>query len=254
MKTYIKSEALKMKHTFSEKICWLMPVLTLLLSAVLMWGYFAVNSYNWWYGTMLPGMTAIICGLAGQKDKKMKNQAVASLPISLKKVWEAKIVICCKGIVIGCMVVFLGEYILVFLAQRLFHMQFSITVTLTQGLAATLILIVTTVWQVPFYLCLNQIIGFFPTVLMGFGLSAVIGILSAVESFWYLVPFAIPARLMCPILGVLPNGLPAQPGNMTFTPELLSESVILPGICISVLWFLVLGKITSAWHEKQIIT
>ena len=40
---------------------------------------------------------------------------------------------------------------------------------------------------------------------------------------------AIPMRMMCPLLHVLPNGLAAEAGN-----PLLDTGVIVPGMCLSI--------------------
>lgn len=51
---------------------------------------------------------------------------------------------------------------------------------------------------------------------------------------------------MCPILGILPNGLFAKPGD-----PLLNPNVIPVGIVISALLFLLLMLITTNWFEDQ---
>ncbi len=56
----------------------------------------------------------------------------------------------------------------------------------------------------------------------------------------------IPARLMCPTLGIRPNGLPIPAGS-----ELWSTHVILPGILLSFAWFIVCAILFEIWFEKM---
>ena len=73
---------------------------------------------------------------------------------------------------------------------------------------------------------------------------------AATETLWQ-IPYAIPARLMCPVLKILPNGLPAEPGSITFTQELLSWNSILPGVVISVFCFLLITEICVRLYERK---
>ena len=71
------------------------------------------------------------------------------------------------------------------------------------------------------------------------------------KNIWMISPYTYPSRLMIPILKILPNGLYAETGSVTFKPELLSYDVILPGIVISVVLFLLFTYVTAKWFEKQ---
>lgn len=82
----MKAEKLKWKRTFIAKLLWLTPLVTLLISAVLMGGvYFQTGAYNWWYTMLLPGALTICCALVVEKDKKIKYHSILALPLDLKK-------------------------------------------------------------------------------------------------------------------------------------------------------------------------
>ena len=86
MLAIIKAERLKWKRTFIPQLLWLTPLITLLLSAVLMGGaYFQTGAYNWWYTMLLPGALTICCALVVEKDKKLKYHSILALPLDLKK-------------------------------------------------------------------------------------------------------------------------------------------------------------------------
>ena len=50
----IRSELLKMRHTFSMKLVILAPLVILLLGYLLSSSYVQLSAYNWWYSMILP--------------------------------------------------------------------------------------------------------------------------------------------------------------------------------------------------------
>ena len=59
------------------------------------------------------------------------------------------------------------------------------------------------------------------------------------------------AKLMCPVLQILPNGLPAVPESVMFTPQALEKSVIVPGILLSMGLFALLTAMTARWYQRR---
>ena len=53
---------------------------------------------------------------------------------------------------------------------------------------------------------------------------------------------------MCPLLHVLPNGLAAEAGN-----PLLDTAVIVPGMCLSIIWFVFVRVLFLKWFERRAI-
>ena len=246
MLQYFLSENLKIKNTFLKKMVWIMPILTVLLSFFLAANYFQVDSYNWWYTLMLPGSVSLTCTLQSKIDGSMKNRAVLSLPVDLKKIWVAKVFVGIKNLSISCLIIFLSVQLssLVINRQAIGEMPFL------NSLLATILLIVTFMWQIPLCMFLGNKIGVFSTVLINVPLNIIFTILS-VEKYWWAIPFSYPARLMCPVLKILPNGLLAKPGSQTFTPELLNYSSIPFGVSISIILLLAITYFTARWFEKQ---
>lgn len=247
MYSYFKSEVLKMKHTFAGKLIILAPMFTILLSLVLNPMYLKSSCYNQWYSMILPGSLSLGCTLVAIKDQRMRNMAVISLPINLKKVWISKVLVCTAMLIIASIILFLGTLVL----GGILNLNEIIRIPITNGFVGILVLVITFLWQIPLCLFLGSKIGMFPTILINIAAYMVLGIVAATESIWWMIPYAIPARLMCPILKILPNGLQAVEGSMTFKPELLSSDVILPGIIISVILFIILTMITAKWYEGQ---
>ncbi|WJE55714.1 lantibiotic immunity ABC transporter MutE/EpiE family permease subunit (plasmid) [Bacillus cereus] len=247
MISYLASEKIKIRHTFLNKLIWLAPLAPMLLAFLLAADYFQITSYNWWYIIILPGMLSLSCVLLAEKDKKMNNRAILSLPISLKQVWISKVLLILGIVICSCMIFFCGTQLSSFLLNK---ENFRIIPTMN-ALLGSILLIVTFMWQIPICLFLGNKIGLFPTVLLNIGANGFLGVLFATKSIWVISPYAYPSRLMIPILKILPNGLYAEPGSVTFTPELLSYHVILPGVVISVVLFLFFTYVTAKWFEKQ---
>ncbi|MCH3963384.1 MAG: lantibiotic immunity ABC transporter MutE/EpiE family permease subunit [Clostridium sp.] len=246
MAAYFKSESLKIKHGFSKKLVFLAPVFTIIVSLFLSAAYFHETVYNWWYVMILPGMMSILCTLVAKQDGRMKNMAVIPLSVDLKKVWMSKIFLCMIIMAEASAVVLAGAVVIGnLLGIGVFKLP------LLNQFEGISVLALTFLWQIPLCLFLGSKIGMFPTIIINMAAYMVLGILCAVKGFLWMIPYAIPARLMCPILKILPNGLPTVPGNQTFRPELLSKGVILPGIAISLVLFLVLAFATSKWYERQ---
>lgn len=246
-----RAEKIKFRNTFTTHLFWVMPLSVILISLVLARNYVVMNSYNWWYILMLPGMLALLCCLTGQKDKKLKNRAVLSIPVNLKQVWDVKVLLCAKGLIFANILLVLAVNILKFVLESCFGIRQVIESYVLQGIAAAGILILVFLWQIPFCLWLTHMLGFFPAFCITVILNELGGTIGALGSSWLFIPFAIPARLMCAVLKILPNNLVAEEGSMTFFPELLDKGSIFPGILVSLLWFLAIWMATRIWYEKK---
>ncbi|NFH70160.1 lantibiotic immunity ABC transporter MutE/EpiE family permease subunit [Clostridium botulinum] len=246
MLKYFLAENKKIKNTFLNKLVWLAPILTILLSMFLAVDYFQVDSYNWWYTMMLPGSLSLGCCLLSRIDGKMKNKAVISLPIDLKKVWFAKILIGIKNLAISCIIILVCSQ----LGVVLINLESMKEISVINRIYATILLIITFMWQVPLNIFLENKIGLFGTVILSLVANIFFGIM-AVKSYWWMIPFSYPFRIMCPVLGVLPNGLMAVPESQTFTPEVLSYSSIPFSIIVSTSLFLILTYLSAKWYERR---
>ena len=96
-----RAENLKYRHTVTGKLWILMQTLTLLLAYGISRGNGISSAYNWWYILMLPGMVTLSACMIIEKDRKGKNRAVLSLPVSPEKVWDAKILVGMKTLLLA---------------------------------------------------------------------------------------------------------------------------------------------------------
>ncbi|MGZ0041420.1 lantibiotic immunity ABC transporter MutE/EpiE family permease subunit [Paenibacillus ottowii] len=240
MQQYIAAEHLKLKRTFTKKLVWLAPIVTLLLCTGLMGGHmFQSASYNWWYIMLLPGTLTLMCSGVIQKDgKKLKYHAILGMSVDSAMVWYGKIGVCVR--------LLMFSFIILFIGITLGGFVFSTSVTLARSVAATLILFITFLWQIPLCLFLTDRIGMFATLFINMLGNVACTILFATSSIWWTVPYAIPARLMCAVIQVLPNGLAVPSGD-----PLLDQGVIAPGLVITVCLFMILSVLTAMSFRKR---
>lgn len=237
----VRMEQLKLHHTFGRKLPILAPALTLVLALVLTSGYnntFPAGAWNWWYIMLLPGMLAILSYLNVKKDKKAGYYNLLSTPVPREKSWFGKIFYCAGGLLLANLLIFLGTWA--------GGAVFGTTISFGEGLWGAVLLALTYLWEIPLCLFLNVRFGVFTGVFTSMAL-AVLGVAFLADTgLWWVCPSSIPIRLMCPVLGILPNGLLVPQGSPLLLPD-----VILPGITLSLLWFLILAVGTARWFRKM---
>lgn len=240
MKNIIKAEQIKFQHTFSKTLPVIAPALTLLLVFLLTGGMenaFPAGAWNWWYFMLLPGMLSILCCLNISKEKKCKYYNLKALPVDEKRLLLGKIIYLSKGLFLSNLIIFTGASI--------GGAIFGTAISIPAGVIGAVLLSVSYLWEIPLYLFLSAEFGMFVGVFSCMVLS-IGGVAAADRSSWWLCPSAIPIRLMCPTLGLLPNGLPVPNGS-----ELLNINVILPGILISALWFAGMIFLFTTWFVRR---
>lgn len=241
MSHIIKAEHLKFNRTFTKCLPVVAPMVTLLLVLALTGGLadaFPAGAWNWWYATLLPGTLAVMCYLNIAKDRKNRYYNLKSLPVSGKKLIFGKMMYLALGLLAANVIIFLGATI--------GGSVFGTTISIGGAAVATILLTVSYLWEIPVYLFLSAKFGMFADIFFCMVIS--IGGVATVadKSSWWLCPSSIPVRLMCPTLGLLPNGLPIPAES-----ELWSTSVILPGVILSVVWLAVCSMLLNLWFEKM---
>lgn len=92
---YLKSEHLKFKRTISNKLIFIVPLITAIF-AWIMGGYMGYQymTLYWWYAFLLPGAIAILCSLShGKEENAGKYYSVFSMPVNLSRFEFAKCII-----------------------------------------------------------------------------------------------------------------------------------------------------------------
>lgn len=242
MLNMIKAEYLKSRHTFAALLPVIAPVLTLMLVLLLMGGggnLLPAGAWNWWYTLLLPGMLAMICVLGMKKDKKMDYFNLLVLPVPMGRCMAGRIIYCSMRLLWANLIMFMGAWV--------GGALFGSTISAAEGFCGFLLLSIVFLWEIPLYLLLSARFGMSAALFSSMALSLG-GVVGADGSFWWVCPSAVPARLMCPVLGILPNGLlvPAESG-------LWNGNVILPGVLVSLAWFVIMSGIAVAWFDRRAV-
>ncbi len=240
MMDYIKAENLKCHRTFVKKLVFLAPLLMVLLAGI-SGIYLVQNGYNWWYIILLPGFITLATALVNQiEERKLHYRTVFALPVPLQKIWVSKVILLAVYVIAACILHLVGMIIGKLLINP------TSTISITQMVMATSILIVVSLWQIPFCLFISKKFGLMTAVLINLVIGVILDILVATESFWWTCPYSWATRLMCPVLGILPNGTLALQGD-----ALLDLGVLPMGIALSIAFFLLLLLVTANWFQRQ---
>lgn len=236
----LKSEFLKQKHRFSLKLLWLSPLIAVALVIILMGGrYFTEGVFNWWYTMILPGTLSMIVSFTVSAEKKHNHHGLFSVSINKKKLWISQLIM--------NTILLLIINIIFFIILSTVGIVLGVTMPFPNSFVASFVLFLTFAWQIPFFMFISEKIGSFFSIMLSLLCNMGFGIFFAATRLWY-VPFAIPARLMCPIIKVLPNGLPLEAGN-----HLGNTSVIFIGIMITVALYFILSFLTTLWfHHREV--
>ena len=239
MLALLRSEKLKMRHSFGGLLPLSAAMLQIFISLMLSRGtdFFTINAWNWWYTMILPGMLAVLCYLNMQKEKKQHYANMLLTSIAPDYCWMSKIFYCAVKLLCANLIFFIG----VFAGGLLF----GASVSPAAGLMAAILLSVCYLWSIPLYLMLSARFGMFAAVFVCMGLTVGSLILLGATKLWWLCPASIPFRLMCPVLGIMPNGLLVEPGSRYMNP-----AVIFPGILLSLLWFAAFTFMTVRWFRR----
>lgn len=235
----IISEHMKFKRTFIKKIAIIAPILSILASALLeaQTSYIEQGSYNNWYTTIFPGILPLICaGVINKDSKKLKNRAILCLPFDPAETWISKILVCIWFSFLSCVTFFI---VITFAKFSRIN-----EIPILNSIEASLLIFITTLWQIPLCLFITDRLGTVSSLLINF-IFTIIGVVLA-PSIGIVFPYSITSLIMCPVISVLPNATYA-PANS----PLKNSSVILPGVVITVALFIVLSILTSLWFRKK---
>ena len=239
----VRAEYRKQRHTFVAHLPFIAPAFT--QCVVLPWAHgmgsaLFAGIWNWWYTLLLPGMLAIFCCLGMKKDERINYYNLLFVPVPVKRCVMGKIIYAFLGLVSANFLMFAWTWLVSVLLGQ--------TAPVMGGFFAFLVLSITLLWEIPLYVFRSARFGMLVILFSGMALQFFsVGFL-ADTTLWWVFPMAIPVRLMCPVLGILPNGLPVPNGS-----GLWDSGVLIPGMLLSLAWFLVLTVLTCAWFQRKAV-
>lgn len=233
MQNYIKSELLKNKRSFAVKMVFLIPVVCILCAVFLMnGGYVQTLAYNWWYLIFLPFILVYLCGHLIRFDMKPNFHGLFSILTNKSLLAYAKVIVATIYLMLANWIFFL----IIFVAGIVFGTQINVV----DNLLAAIVLTLTFAWQIPFFMLVSKKINVFVSILVSVVCNLGIACLAAMKSLWW-IPFAIPARMMYHVLGILPNGLVENSGEMNGGAGVLSGGILI-GVVLYIIMTYALGK------------
>lgn len=239
MNRLIKAEYIKGRRSFGRKSLVAFPLLVATMAIVLMGGQFSqIGAFNWWYMILLPTLMGLVCINLTEPEKRNGFFNVSVLPVAKGKIWLAKALAGCSYLLGANMVVF----VLTAVSGSMFGAQYK----LWQGLAAAFALTLACAWQIPLWMFISTRLSSVAALLGALIVNVLCSSQPMAGGRLWFVPFAIPARLMAPILGVNPNGVPMQPDS-----PLWDTGVILPGLLIASVLFVAVLYATGRWFNGR---
>ena len=221
MRNLVKAEWVKGRRRGVRTFIWLFPIVCTLLAVVLMGGLNAqMGVFNWWYMLVLPACVALIAIDVVVIDKQVQFLPILLLPFEPRKAMTAKVILGCSYLLVANLII--GG--LAMMVGFVFEQQYSIDTILL----ATLVMTLTMCWQIPLGIYLTVRFQAIASFLLLFGLNVFFSSQSFSGTKLWCWPFSITARLMAPILGLNPNGLP-----LDVTSPLNNKTVLLPGLLIT---------------------
>lgn len=236
---YLRSEHLKFKRTISNKLLFIIPLITVIFAWVV--GGFIGLQYTalyWWYAFLLPGAIAILCSLSHRKEENAgKYYSVFSMPINLSKFEITKGIVLIEKLLVAA--IFLA---LVISISNIISPATAVYSVL-QSIAGSIGIILTSVWQIPLYLYLVRKTGLFLPIVLNTVLGIFLPIALGNTLVWWLVPYCYAAKLAEPLMGIELNG--------TFAGDYKFSITVLISITLSILLFLILSYADAKDFSKR---
>lgn len=233
----IHSELLKMRHTFTLKLFVAAPVVTLGLGYFLSGNFVQFTAYNWWYKFILPITIAIWCANFISCEKRTQYQNILCLPIAMKNIWLGKVLAATVLLFLTNLIMWGGCTVFGIFTVR--------NIAPLNGFVGCMLLFLTCLWQIPITMWLTKKTNYLVAVLTSVGCNVVLSMVGAESSLFYLNPFAIPVRIVCPFFKMHPNGILIENGSF-----LLNTETVIPAIGISLI-LAALCIMLTAWSFNK---
>ncbi len=228
----IHSELLKVRHTFALKLFVAAPIVTLSLGYILSGKFVQLTAYNWWYILILPITIAIWCASFISCEKRTQYQNILCLSVDMRKIWIGKLFAAAVLLLLTNFVMWGG--------CTLFGFFTVMNIDPLNGFFGCMLLLFGYVWQLPLIMWLAKKTNYLTAILISFSCN-ILSMIGAESDLFYLNPFAIPARIVCPFFKMHPNGIPIENGSY-----LLNTGTIIPAVGLSLI-LAVLCFLLTVW-------
>ena len=236
---YLKSEHLKFRKTASNKLLFIIPLITASFAWIVS-GFtgFQYTTLYWWYAFLLPGSIAILCSLSHRKEENAGTyNSIFSMPVNLSKFEFAKSIILIEKLFVAA--IFLAMIISVSNMISPATAVYSVC----QSIIGNIGIILTSVWQIPLCLYLARKTGLFLPIVLNTIPGIFLPIVMGNTAVWWLVPYCYAAKLAEPLMGIKLNG--------TFAGFYRFSITALISILLSIVLFLILSYADAKDFSKR---
>ena len=236
---YLRSEHLKYKRTISNKLLFIIPLITAFFAWIVGgFGGFQCMAFYWWYAFLLPGAIAILCSLSHRKEESAgKYYSVFSMPMNLSK-FEAV-----KGIILIEKLFVAAVFLAMLISISNIISPATAVYSVLHSIVGSMGIILASVWQIPLCLYLARKTGLFLPIVLNAVLGIFLPIVSGNTAVWWLIPYCYAAKLAEPLMGIELNG--------TFAGEYGFSVTVLLSITLSILLFLILSYADAKDFSKR---
>lgn len=236
---YLKSEHLKFKRTISNKLLFIIPLITVIFAWVV-GGFigFQYTALYWWYAFLLPGAIAILCSLSHRKEENAgKYYSVFSMPMSLSKFEAAKSIVLAEKLFIAAL------FLVMLISISNIISPATAVYSVVQSVVGSIGIILASIWQIPLCLFLARKTGLFLPIVLNTILGIFAPIVMGNTAVWWIVPYCYAAKLAEPLMGIELNG--------TFTGNSGFSITVLISIVLSLLLFSLLTYVDAKNFSKR---
>lgn len=236
---YLKSEHLKFKRTISNKLLFIIPLIT----AVFAWivgGFtgFQYMTIYWWYEFLLPGTIAILCSLSHWKEESAgKYYSVFSMPLNLSKFQIAKEMILIEKLLAA------GIFLALLISISNILSPVAAVYSFPQSIAGCIAIALASVWQIPLCLYLARKTGLFVPIMVNTVLGMLLPVSLGNTTVWWFMPYCWAAKLAEPLMGIELNG--------TFAGDFGFSCTVFISIVLSMFLFVVFSFVDAKDFSKR---
>ena len=236
---YLKSEHLKFKRTISNKLLFIIPLITAIF-AWIVGGFigFQYTTLYWWYAFLLPGAIAILCSLSHRKEESAgKYYSIFSMPLNLSKFEIAKEIILIEKLLVA------GIFLALLISISNIISPATAVYSVPQSMVGSIAIVLASVWQIPLCLYLMRKTGVFVPIMLNTVFGIFLPIVLGNTAIWWLVPYCWAAKLAEPLMGIELNGTFA--GNSSFS------ITVFISVALSIFLFVALSFVDAKDFSKR---
>lgn len=175
----VRSELLKMRHSFSMKLIFGAPLATVLVGFLLSSHAVQYSAYNWWYTMLLPVVTALWAAGTVIREKNTGLQNIVCLPFPSAKIWIG------KGLALTA-VLFISNLLMWLFTTGIASFT-TMNISPLDSIIGCMLLFLTCLWQLPFVMLIASKTGYLPSVLITFVANIVSSTIGAEKNGFFLI-------------------------------------------------------------------